>query len=129
MLDGPDGARPLAVTELQVKTGFYDYESKYTDGLTVHICPADIPADIADAAMRHAADAHRILGCRGASRSDYRWDDEQGLAGLYLLEVNTQPGMTPLSLVPEQAKHLGIGYADLVQAIVDDACRRFGVAA
>jgi len=71
--------------------------------------------------MRTAFDAHRLLGCKGTSRSDFRWDDEQGEAGLYLLEVNTQPGMTPLSLVPEQARHIGMSYADLVQAIIDEA--------
>ena len=115
------GDRPLGVTELKPKSGFYDYDAKYTDGLTTHICPAEIPADIAAAAMAMAADAHRLLGCKGASRSDFRWDDEQGEAGLYLLEVNTQPGMTPLSLVPEQARHAGISYAALVQRIVEEA--------
>lgn len=115
------GRRALGVTELVPSSGFYDYEAKYTDGLTTHICPAQIPQDIADAAMKMALDAHRLLGCKGTSRSDFRWDDEQGEAGLYLLEVNTQPGMTPLSLVPEQARHIGMTYADLVQAIVDEA--------
>lgn len=115
------GDRPLGVTELRPKSGFYDYDAKYTDGLTTHICPAEIPEEIAAAAMGMAADAHRLLGCKGASRSDFRWDDEQGEAGLYLLEVNTQPGMTPLSLVPEQARHAGISYAALVQRIVEEA--------
>src|SRR6476620_5718549 len=98
------GDEPLAVTELKPKAGFYDYAAKYTDGLTQHICPAQVPDEIARSIMDMAAKAHRLLGCKGASRSDFRWDDEQGEAGLYLLEVNTQPGMTPLSLVPEQAK-------------------------
>ena len=111
----------LAVTELCPKSGFYDYDAKYTDGMTQHVCPADIPADIAQAAMKMALDAHRILGCKGASRSDFRWDDAQGEAGLYLLEVNTQPGMTPLSLVPEQARHKGVDYATLVERIVEAA--------
>jgi len=115
------GDKPLAVTELKPSTGFYDYEAKYTDGLTTHICPAQIPAEIAGAAMDMAARAHRILKCRGASRSDFRWDEEAGLAGLYLLEVNTQPGMTPLSLVPEQARHIGMSYPQLVQRIVEEA--------
>lgn len=115
------GNRALGVTELKPKSGFYDYESKYTDGLTEHIFPAEIPDDIADACMRIALEAHRLLGCKGASRSDFRWDDEQGVDGLFLLEVNTQPGMTPLSLVPEQARHLGMSYAELVQNIVDEA--------
>jgi D-alanine-D-alanine ligase len=115
------GPRALSVTELVPSSGFYDYEAKYTDGLTTHICPADIPGDIARAAMEMALDSHRLLGCKGASRSDFRWDDEQGEAGLFLLEVNTQPGMTPLSLVPEQARHIGMSYADLVQAIIEEA--------
>lgn len=115
------GDRPLAVTELKPKAGFYDYDAKYTDGLTTHICPAQIPADIASQAMETAATAHRLLGCRGTSRSDFRWDEELGAAGLYLLEVNTQPGMTPLSLVPEQARHVGLSYAELVGRIVEEA--------
>jgi D-alanine-D-alanine ligase len=115
------GGKALAVTELRPKSGFYDYDAKYTDGLTDHICPAEIPSDIAAAALDMALHAHDILGCKGASRSDFRWDDERGLAGLYLLEVNTQPGMTPLSLVPEQAKYCGISYAELCDRIVKDA--------
>jgi len=115
------GDRALCVTELVPNGGFYDYDAKYTDGLTTHICPAEIPQDITDTTMRMSLDAHRLLGCKGTSRSDFRWDDEKGEAGLYLLEVNTQPGMTPLSLVPEQARHVGMSYADLVQAIVDEA--------
>jgi D-alanine-D-alanine ligase len=111
----------LAVTELLPKSGFYDYDAKYTDGLTEHVCPADVPADVADSALDMALQAHRILGCRGASRSDFRWDDERGVEGLYLLEVNTQPGMTPLSLVPEQARVRGIDYAHLVERIVGAA--------
>ena len=115
------GGEALAVTELQPKSGFYDYAAKYTDGLTDHICPAEIPRAVADEAMRMALAAHRHLGCRGASRSDFRWDDSQGVEGLYLLEVNTQPGMTPLSLVPEQARFRGISYPELVERIVADA--------
>jgi D-alanine-D-alanine ligase len=115
------GDEALAVTELLPKSGFYDYDAKYTDGLTEHVCPAEIPDDVAAAAMDMALRAHRILGCRGASRSDFRWDDEDGLDGLYLLEVNTQPGMTPLSLVPEQARMRGIDYPELVERIVEAA--------
>jgi len=115
------GDEPLVVTELITSTAFYDYEAKYTDGLTRHVCPAEIPEHIAAEAMRVALEAHRLLGCRGCSRSDFRWDDEQGLDGLYLLEVNTQPGMTPLSLVPEQARHRGIDYPELVERIVEAA--------
>ncbi len=111
----------LAVTELKPVAGFYDYDAKYTDGLTEHVCPADIPNDIANAMMDMAARSHRLLGCKGASRSDFRWDDEQGEAGLYLLEINTQPGMTPLSLVPEQARFKGIPYGELVERLISEA--------
>jgi D-alanine-D-alanine ligase len=117
VLDG----EALAVTELQPKSGFYDYDAKYTDGLTEHVCPARIPDTVRDAAMEMARRAHQLLGCRGASRSDFRWDETQGLDGLYLLEVNTQPGMTPLSLVPEQARVRGIDYAELVERMVESA--------
>ncbi|MDH4744448.1 D-alanine--D-alanine ligase [Sphingomonas sp. CBMAI 2297] len=111
----------LGVTELKPKSGFYDYDAKYTDGLTEHVYPAQIPDEIAEACRRIALEAHRLLGCKGTSRSDFRWDDSQGVEGLFLLEVNTQPGMTPLSLVPEQARHLGISYPQLCQRIVDEA--------
>ena len=113
------GDEALAVTELKPAQGFYDYDAKYTDGLTVHICPAELPPQIEEACLAHALAAHRLLGCRGTSRSDFRWDPAQGLAGLYLLEVNTQPGMTPLSLVPEQAKYRGMSYEQLVQRLID----------
>lgn len=115
------GGEALAVTELRPKSGFYDYDAKYTDGMTEHVCPADIPDAVRDEAMRMALAAHRHLGCRGASRSDFRWDDEKGVEGLYLLEVNTQPGMTPLSLVPEQARYRGMSYPELVEQIVAEA--------
>ena len=115
------GDRALAVTELRPKSGFYDYASKYTDGLTEHICPANIPDDISSACLDIALKAHRVLGCKGTSRSDFRWDDEKGVEGLFLLEVNTQPGMTALSLVPEQAKYVGISYDQLVQTILEEA--------
>ncbi|MEO7240361.1 MAG: D-alanine--D-alanine ligase [Sphingomicrobium sp.] len=111
----------LAVTELKPTAGFYDYDAKYTDGLTVHVCPAEVPEAIAQSMMDTAAKAHKLLGCKGASRSDFRWDDEQGEAGLFLLEVNTQPGMTPLSLVPEQAKYRGIAYGELVERLIAEA--------
>jgi D-alanine-D-alanine ligase len=117
------GNEPLAVTELKIDSGFYDYEHKYTDGRTVHECPADVPAEIAEAMMDMAVRAHALLGCKGASRSDFRWDDELGEAGLYLLEVNTQPGMTPLSLVPEQAKLKGIAYGTLVERLIEEALK------
>ncbi|HWJ39353.1 MAG TPA: D-alanine--D-alanine ligase [Sphingomicrobium sp.] len=117
------GGQALAVTELKPNAGFYDYAAKYTDGLTTHICPAQVPFEIASAMMDMAARAHSLLGCRGASRSDFRWDDELGEAGIYLLEVNTQPGMTPLSLVPEQAKLKGVGYGELVERLIDEALK------
>ena len=113
------GDEALAVTELKPRSGFYDYDAKYTDGMTEHVCPAEVPAPIAAAMMDMALNAHRLLGCRGTSRSDFRWDEEEGIEGLFLLEVNTQPGMTPLSLVPEQARHRGMSYAELVRRIVE----------
>ncbi len=113
--------KALAVTELKPKGGFYDFESKYTDGMTEHVCPAQIPDEITQACLDLALRAHRLLGCKGCSRTDFRWDDERGLEGLFVLETNTQPGMTPLSLVPEQARHLGISYADLVEQIIAEA--------
>ena len=120
------GDRALMVTELVPKSGFYDFDAKYTEGMTEHVCPAQIPPEITQLCLDYALKAHRLLGCRGTSRSDFRWDDEQGEAGLFLLETNTQPGMTPLSLVPEQAKHCGIEYAELVEIIVEDALSHFG---
>jgi D-alanine-D-alanine ligase len=118
------GDRALCITELQPKSGFYDFEAKYTDGMTMHVCPAQVPRDVADHMMAIALSAHRLLGCAGASRSDFRWDDSQGVEGVFLLEVNTQPGMTPLSLVPEQGAYLGMDYGDVVEAIVADALER-----
>ena len=115
------GDEALAVTELKPKSGFYDYDAKYPDGLTDHVCPAEIPDDVAQRALALALAAHRKLGCRGTSRSDFRWDESRGLDGLFLLEVNTQPGMTPLSLVPEQGRYKGMSYAQLVQRIVEEA--------
>ena len=126
VLAGPDGTRALGVTELVPKSGFYDFEAKYTDGLTQHVCPARIPPAIARLCCDYALRAHQLLGCRGTSRSDFRWDDELGEDGLFLLETNTQPGMTRLSLVPEQARHCGISYADLVELLVADALRHAG---
>jgi D-alanine-D-alanine ligase len=115
------GDKALAVTELTTTKGFYDYDAKYTHGLTVHQCPADLPPEITAAALEMALAAHRALGCKGASRADFRYDPAAGEAGLYLLEVNTQPGMTPLSLVPEQAKYCGLSYEDLVQRLIEAA--------
>lgn len=129
VIDSAEGPRALGVTELKPKSGFYDFNAKYTDGMTDHICPADIPDAITQLCYRYALDAHRVLGCKGTSRTDFRWDDERGEAGLFVLETNTQPGMTPLSLVPEQARHCGMDYADLVEAIVAEALRNFAAPA
>ncbi len=115
------GSEALGVTELKPKSGFYDYDAKYTDGMTEHVYPADIPDDVTAACLKIALDAHRLLGCKGCSRSDFRWDDTLGVDGLFLLEVNTQPGMTPLSLAPEQARHRGMTYSQFVQRIVEEA--------
>ena len=116
------GDQALGVTELRPHTGFYDYKAKYTDGETTHLCPAPVPDKIAEQAMSYAVTAHQALGCRGVSRADFRYDDTDGSTGqLYMLEVNTQPGMTPLSLVPEQAAASGIGMSDLVGWMVENA--------
>jgi D-alanine-D-alanine ligase len=116
------GGEALAVTELRPHAGFYDYEAKYTAGKTDHLIPAPVSRMIAEAAKSMAVAAHRALGCRGVSRCDFRYDDTQpGLDGLYLLEINTQPGMTPLSLVPEQAAYRGISFPDLVGWMVENA--------
>jgi D-alanine-D-alanine ligase len=122
------GDKALAVTELKPKSGFYDFDAKYTEGMTEHVCPAEIPDEIEKACLDLALRWHRLLGCSGCSRTDFRWDDSQGLAGLFVLETNTQPGMTPLSLVPEQARHLGIEYGELVEIIIADALARKGKA-
>lgn len=114
------GDRALCVTEIQT-IGWYDYDAKYSPGGSRHVLPADLPPEITAACLDHALRAHRALGCRGLSRTDFRWDEARGLAGLVLLETNTQPGMTPTSLSPEQAAHLGIGFPDLCRWIVEDA--------
>lgn len=113
------GDRALNVTEIVPSTGFYDYAAKYAEGGSQHVVPAPIPAAVAESAMRLAERAHRALGCRGLTRSDFRYDDIKDV--LVLLEVNTQPGMTPTSLAPEQAAHQGVGFDDLVRWIVEDA--------
>ncbi len=115
------GGKALCVTELKPKSGFYDFDAKYTDGMTDHICPAEIPKDVEEYMMDLALRCHQLLECRGASRTDFRWDDELGRDGVFVLETNTQPGMTPLSLVPEQARHMGISYEQLVDMLVREA--------
>ena len=119
---GVMGDRPLAVTELRPRQGFYDYTAKYTEGRTEHLVPAPLPPAVYEAALQSALTAHKVLGCRGVSRADFRYDDSKdNPSGLYLLEVNTQPGMTPLSLVPEQARYLGISFSELVGWIAEQA--------
>ncbi len=118
--------RALAVTEIQAVAGaFYDYESKYGDGGSKHILPANVHPDIAAQAMTMAVAAHRAIGCSGATRCDFRYDDTKGEPGrLVLLEINTQPGMTPTSLLPEQAAFRGIDFAQLCAWMVENAsCR------
>jgi len=119
------GDKALAVTDIIAAKGFYDYDAKYADGGSRHQVPADLPDDITEACLRYAERAHASLGCRGVSRSDFRWNEAKGLDGLILLETNTQPGMTPTSLVPEQAAYCGITYPELVTWMVEDAsCSR-----
>jgi len=114
------GDEPLAVTEIRPVEGFYDYRAKYTDGCAVHLVPAPLTPDLYERVMEAALAAHRVLGCRGVSRADFRLDPARGEEdGLFLLEVNTQPGMTPLSLVPEQAAWRGIPFGDLVERLVE----------
>ncbi|MXO96242.1 D-alanine--D-alanine ligase [Erythrobacter aquimaris] len=125
VVDFEEGPRALAVTELKPKSGFYDFDAKYTDGMTDHICPAEIPEQIEKLCLEIALKAHRLLGCKGTSRTDFRWDDTQGEDGLFVLETNTQPGMTPLSLVPEQGRYAGMEYGELVETIIAAALRDF----
>ena len=118
------GDRALCVTDI-VTGGWYDYEAKYATGGSSHVVPAQVPVDISEACLDYALRAHRALGCRGVSRTDFRWDEARGLAGLILLETNTQPGMTPTSLAPEQAAHCGISFPELCAWMVEDAsCNR-----
>ena len=120
------GDRALGVTEVLTGEGFYDYHNKYTAGRSRHVLPAPVPGEVADSAMELALAAHRLLGCHAVSRADFRYDDTRGEPGdLYLLEINTQPGMTPVSLVPEQAAHSGMGFEELVCWITEQArCER-----
>lgn len=116
------GGKALGITELCPESDFYDFDSKYNEAKARHIIPADLPAKISKIAMDFAIEAHNILGCRGITRSDFRYDDQQsGTDGLYLLELNTQPGLTPTSLVPEQAAYAGISFNELVEWMVENA--------
>ncbi len=118
------GDRALTVTDI-ITTGWYDYEAKYTPGGSRHVVPADIPPEIFEECMDLALAAHVALGCRGVSRTDFRWDEAKGADGLILLETNTQPGMTATSLTPEQAQACGISFPELCAWMVEDAsCHR-----
>lgn len=111
------GDRALAVTEITTEHGFYDYDAKYADGGSIHVLPADLNPSVYELALNTSLTAHRALGCRGVSRADLRLDGDD----VYLLEVNTQPGLTPTSLVPEQAAHIGLSFADLMSWMVENA--------
>ncbi len=113
------GDRALAVTEITPKTAFYDYEAKYADGGSVHRVPTDVPEAIAAQCKADALAAHQVIGCAGLTRADFRFDPESGK--IWLLEINTQPGMTPTSLAPEQAAYRGISFEDLVEWMAEDA--------
>jgi len=114
------GDRALGVTEI-ITSGWYDYDAKYSVGGSRHEIPAQLPSEVTEACLDYALRAHVALGCRGMSRTDFRWDDSRGLDGLILLETNTQPGMTPTSLAPEQAAAVGISFGALCRWMVEDA--------
>jgi D-alanine-D-alanine ligase len=113
--------KAYVVTELRATKEFYDYEAKYTNGMTRHVLPAEIPDDVAALCKDYAERLHKALGCRTVSRTDFRWNENDGVV---LLEINTNPGMTALSLVPEQAKYVGISYGALCAKLVENACCR-----
>ena len=118
------GGRAFGVTDI-IAEGWYDYHAKYSPGGSRHVIPAEVPDEIARACLDYAVRAHDALGCRGLSRTDFRWDESRGLDGLFLLETNTQPGMTPTSLAPEQAAHAGMSFGALMRWMVEDAsCSR-----
>jgi D-alanine-D-alanine ligase len=121
---GVMNGKGMTVTEIIPRSGFYDYEAKYGEDGSAHVCPADLPPHVFEKALKLAEMAHAALGCRGVSRSDLRYDDVNDI--LVLLEVNTQPGMTPTSLVPEQAAQQGVGFDQLVLWITEDAYARGG---
>ena len=119
VLGEKSGPRALTITDITPTKGFYDYEAKYAPGGSRHVLPAELPPAVFEKALRQAEMAHVAMGCRGVSRSDFRYDDVKD--DLVLLEVNTQPGMTPTSLVPEQAAFVGMDYPNLVRWMVEDA--------
>lgn len=111
------GGKALAVTEITTARGFYDYDAKYADGGSIHVIPAEVDRSVYDEAMELSERAFKVIGCRGVARTDFRYDGDT----LYMLEINTQPGMTPTSLVPEQAAHAGLSFQDLVVWMVEQA--------
>jgi len=116
------GDHALGVIEIVPATRFYDYEAKYAPGGSKHLLPAPVPSEVYEACRRLSLAAHDALGCRGVTRADFRYDETRpGLGGLFCLEVNTQPGMTETSLVPEMAAHAGISFEDLVRWMIEDA--------
>ena len=112
--------RPFTVTDI-VTDDWYNYDAKYKSGCSKHIVPADIPQEIFDLCINYAVTAHNSLGCRGITRSDFRWNEKNGKEGLYILELNTQPGMTKTSLVPEQAKYIGLDLQYICLELIKDA--------
>ena len=118
------GDRALGVTDI-ITDGWYDFDAKYKPGGSRHEIPANIPKEIEAACLDLAVRAHSALGCRGVTRTDFRWDEARGLDGLIILEVNTQPGMTPTSLAPEQASLHDISFGEFCRWMVEDAsCNR-----
>ncbi len=126
VMGASQGQPPRALTVTDIETdGWYDYDAKYKTGGSRHVVPADIPKDVFDLCLDYALRAHEVLGCRGISRTDFRWDEARGVDGLFLLETNTQPGMTPTSLAPEQAAVVGIEFGALCRWLAEDAsCHR-----
>jgi D-alanine-D-alanine ligase len=119
------GDRALGVTEIIAHKEFYDYEAKYAEGGSSHVVPADIPEEITEACLAMALQTHEVVGCRGLTRTDFRYDESRGVNGLFILEINTQPGLTPTSLAPEQAAAVGISFEELISWMIGDAsCRR-----
>ena len=112
--------RPFTVTDI-VTDDWYNYDAKYKSGCSEHFVPADIPQEIFDLCINYAVTAHNSLGCRGITRSDFRWNEKNGREGLYILELNTQPGMTKTSLVPEQAKYIGLDLQYICLELIKDA--------
>lgn len=112
--------KALAVTEISTKIGFYDYKTKYSNGMAMHILPTEIGEHATETIMKYAESVYRNFGCRGIARVDFRYDEDHDKP--YVLEINTQPGMTEMSLFPEQAKYRGISFQKLIEIVVEQAC-------